>query len=79
MTASLPPILLIEDTPSLQLLYRAALTKAGYAVVTAGTAGEGLVEQCVICCLEQGMPLRSELVCGSRLIHQMPEGLQWCH
>lgn len=42
MTASLPPILLIEDTPSLQLLYRAALTKAGYAVVTAGTAGEGL-------------------------------------
>ncbi|WP_054006884.1 sigma-54-dependent transcriptional regulator [Cypionkella psychrotolerans] len=42
MTASLPPILLIEDTPSLQLLYRAALTKAGYAVVTAGTAAEGL-------------------------------------
>ncbi len=42
MTASLPPILLIEDTPSLQLLYRAALTKAGYAVVTAGSAAEGL-------------------------------------
>ncbi|MDZ4311454.1 MAG: sigma-54 dependent transcriptional regulator [Cypionkella sp.] len=42
MTASLPPILLIEDTPSLQLLYRAALTKAGYAVITAGTAAEGL-------------------------------------
>ena len=42
MTASLPPILLIEDTPSLQLLYRAALTKAGYGVITAGTAAEGL-------------------------------------
>ncbi|MES2432503.1 MAG: sigma-54 dependent transcriptional regulator [Pseudomonadota bacterium] len=42
MTASVPPILLIEDTPSLQLLYRAALTKAGYAVVTAGSAAEGL-------------------------------------
>ena len=42
MTAALPPILLIEDTPSLQLLYRAALTRAGYAVVTAGTAAEGL-------------------------------------
>ncbi len=42
MTTSLPPILLIEDTPSLQLLYRAALTKAGYAVVTAGSAAEGL-------------------------------------
>ena len=41
MNAS-PPILLIEDTPSLQLLYRAALTKAGYAVVTAGSAAEGL-------------------------------------
>lgn len=42
MTTSLPPILLIEDTPSLQLLYRAALTKAGYSVITAGTAAEGL-------------------------------------
>ena len=42
MTASLPPILLIEDTPSLQLLYRAALTKAGYAVLTAASAAEGL-------------------------------------
>lgn len=42
MTTSVSPILLIEDTPSLQLLYRAALTKAGYAVITAGTAAEGL-------------------------------------
>lgn len=42
MTTSLPPILLIEDTPSLQLLYRAALTKGGYAVITAGSAAEGL-------------------------------------
>lgn len=42
MTSALSPILLIEDTPSLQLLYRAALTKAGYAVVTAGSAAEGL-------------------------------------
>ena len=42
MTTAVPPILLIEDTPSLQLLYRAALTKAGYAVITAGSAAEGL-------------------------------------
>lgn len=42
MTIASPPILLIEDTPSLQLLYRAALTKAGYAVLTAGSAAEGL-------------------------------------
>ncbi|MFC3181044.1 sigma-54-dependent transcriptional regulator [Cypionkella sinensis] len=42
MTPPLPPILLIEDTPSLQLLYRAALTKSGHGVVTAGTAAEGL-------------------------------------
>jgi len=36
------PILLIEDTPSLQMVYEAVLSKAGFAVLSAGTAGAGL-------------------------------------
>lgn len=35
-------ILLIEDTPSLQMIYKAALTRAEYAVETCGTGAEGL-------------------------------------
>ena len=35
------PILLIEDTPSLQMIYRATLGAGGYQVVTAATAAEG--------------------------------------
>jgi DNA-binding NtrC family response regulator len=38
-----PPILLVEDTQSLQMLYRSVLKSAGHAVVTASTAAEGLV------------------------------------
>ena len=37
-----PPLLLIEDTQSLQMLYRAVLTGAGHDVVAASTAAEGL-------------------------------------
>jgi DNA-binding NtrC family response regulator len=40
--SSRPPILLIEDTLSLQLVYRSILTGAGYRVAVAGTAAEGL-------------------------------------
>ncbi len=36
------PVLLIEDTPSLQMVYQAILKNAGYGVVLAGTAAEGL-------------------------------------
>ncbi|PTX00915.1 sigma-54-dependent transcriptional regulator [Pararhodobacter aggregans] len=35
-------ILLVEDTPSLQMIYRAALMRAGYAVECCGTAAEGM-------------------------------------
>ena len=35
-------ILLIEDTPSLQMIYAAALTRAGFAVAACGTAAEGM-------------------------------------
>ena len=36
------PILVVEDTPSLQTVYRSVLAAAGYRVVVAGTAAEGL-------------------------------------
>ena len=36
------PILVVEDTPSLQTVYRSVLAAAGFAVVVAGTAEEGL-------------------------------------
>jgi two-component system repressor protein LuxO len=36
------PILVVEDTPSLQTVYRSVLGAAGYPVVIAGTAAEGL-------------------------------------
>lgn len=35
------PVLLIEDTPSLQMVYEAVLSKAGHPVVCAGTARDG--------------------------------------
>lgn len=37
-------ILLIEDTPSLQMIYASALSRAGYEVVACGTAAEGMAE-----------------------------------
>lgn len=37
-----PAILLIEDTPTLQMVYRSVLTSAGHRVVLASTASEGL-------------------------------------
>jgi two-component system, repressor protein LuxO len=39
-----PPILLIEDTISLQMVYRSILTGAGYRVAVAGTAADGLAQ-----------------------------------
>jgi len=36
------PLLLVEDMPSLQMVYQAILRRAGHDVVTAGTAAEGL-------------------------------------
>jgi two-component system repressor protein LuxO len=42
VTTSRPPILLIEDTISLQMVYRSILTASGYRVVTASSAAEGI-------------------------------------
>ena len=53
VTTSRPPILLIEDTLSLQMVYRSILTSAGHRVVTASNATEGL---------EQFRQVRPELV-----------------
>jgi DNA-binding NtrC family response regulator len=41
-TGKQPPLLLIEDTPSLQMVYRSVLQTAGYEVRAASTAEEGL-------------------------------------
>jgi DNA-binding NtrC family response regulator len=38
------PILLVEDTISLQIVYRSILTSAGYTVAVAGTAADALVQ-----------------------------------
>ena len=42
MTKTDAPILLVEDTPSLQLLYRSALNGVGHQVIVASTAAEAL-------------------------------------
>ena len=42
MTKTDAPILLVEDTPSLQLLYRSALNAVGHQVIVASTAAEAL-------------------------------------
>lgn len=44
--SALPPILLIEDTLSLQIVYRTALINAGHRVVCATTAAEGFTQFC---------------------------------
>jgi DNA-binding NtrC family response regulator len=43
-TSSRPPILLIEDTLSLQMVYRSILTGAGFRVSVAGNARDGLAQ-----------------------------------
>lgn len=43
-TTARPPLLLIEDTISLQMVYRSILTSAGYRVSVAGSAADGLAQ-----------------------------------
>jgi DNA-binding NtrC family response regulator len=52
-TSSRPPILLVEDTLSLQMIYRAILTGAGHRVAVCGNARDGL---------EQFRTLRPQIV-----------------
>ncbi len=44
MKATAPNLLLIEDTPSLQMVYRSVLASAGYKVSVASSAAEGLAQ-----------------------------------
>ncbi len=42
MNQTAPPVLVVEDTPSLQTIYRSVLSAAGFPVALAGTAAEGI-------------------------------------
>ncbi len=42
MNQTAPPVLVVEDTPSLQTIYRSVLSAAGFPIVLAGTAAEGI-------------------------------------
>jgi len=65
------PVLLIEDTPSLQLMYRTVLTSAGHAVRAADTAADGWAAfaegPCDVVLLDLGLPDRD----GLDLMHDM--------
>jgi len=71
------PILLIEDTPSLQMMYRAALARAGYTVEVCGTVAEGLAGfrrmQPRIVLLDLTLPDGSGAEVLDRILAQRPE------
>ncbi len=60
-----PTILLIEDTPALQLIYRSVLQGAGYGVNVAGTATDGMARFAklapAVVVLDLGLPDRDGL------------------
>lgn len=71
-----PPLLLIEDMPSLQMVYEAVLRKAGFEVTSAGTAAEGFskfreVSPDVVL-LDLMLPDRSGLSLMSELLEASP-------
>ena len=66
-----PAILLIEDTPSLQLIYRTVLQGAGHQVRVANSATEGMAAfveaAAAVVLLDLGLPDRN----GLEMIHEM--------
>lgn len=66
-----PTILLIEDTPSLQLIYRTVLQGAGHQVRVASSATEGMAAfveaAAAVVLLDLGLPDRD----GLEMIHEM--------
>lgn len=72
-----PAILLIEDTVSLQMVYRATLINAGHKVNTAGTAAEGLALFCKspprIVLLDLTLPDRDGLDLMQDMLARHPE------
>ncbi|MFN3953555.1 MAG: sigma-54-dependent transcriptional regulator [Pararhodobacter sp.] len=70
-------ILLIEDTPSLQMIYASALTRTGYSVETCGTAAEGLAAfrrlRASVVLLDLMLPDRAGLEVMQELLAQEPQ------
>ncbi len=70
-------VLLIEDTPSLQLIYRSVLTGAGHDVRVAGSAAEGMAQflatgvQVVL--LDLGLPDRDGLDLMAEMMATRPD------
>jgi two-component system, repressor protein LuxO len=70
-------LLLIEDTPSLQVVYRAVLASAGYRVSVAGTAEEGLTlfknQEPAVVLLDLILPDRDGLLVMQDMLAHRPE------
>lgn len=70
-------LLLIEDTPALQLVYRSVLTSAGHEVKIAGSAREGLAHftahNVQVVLLDLGLPDRDGLDLMEELLRLRPE------
>lgn len=70
-------ILLVEDTPSLQMIYKAALSRADYAVETCGTAAEGMAAfrrlQSSIVLLDLMLPDRTGLEVMQDILRDAPQ------
>lgn len=73
----LPPLLLIEDTPSLQMVYRSVLSNAGHTVLCAGTAAEGLTafrkSGAQVILLDLMLPDRDGLDLMQEMLSERPE------
>lgn len=71
------PVLLIEDTPSLQMVYRSVLTTAGHMVTVASTAAEGLArfreQRPAVVLLDLVLPDRDGLDVMNEMLVQAPE------
>ena len=72
-----PPILLVEDTISLQIVYRSVLTSAGYAVTVASSATEALARfktlKPAVVLLDLVLPDRDGLELMQELLAARPE------
>ncbi len=72
-----PTLLLIEDTPSLQMVYRSVLASAGYKVSVAGSAADGLLQfrqlQPAVVLLDLILPDGDGLALMQDMLAQRPE------
>ena len=72
-----PPILLIEDTASLRLIYKSVITGAGYKVLVAASAAEGLEtftrSPCGVVLLDLVLPDRNGLDLMHDILNLAPQ------